>query len=229
MSPKNDPHALAEMFADMADVFSDSVDLDGLSTLLSYCLETAAVDDGTALLLGEGHQPSLVAGTKGRIDPTAYAMPPVVARSVRTLHTEVSITAGTHDVTREFAFPLRVRGSALGAVHLCGAQTQKLNDDDLVLLQSIADIAATTIDQTHRLQQTRSLVAQLQGALDSRVIIEQAKGILAARQRTDVSRAFNEIRSIARREQRPVRSVASEIVSSVSNQGVAAPGLTTGN
>jgi GAF domain-containing protein len=159
----------------------------------------------------------LIAGMNGRIDPTAYVMAPVVARSVHTLHTEVSITAGTQDLTREFAFPLRVRGTALGAVHLCGSPSHPLTDDDLALLQSIADIAATTIDQTHRLQQTRSLVAQLQGALDSRVVIEQAKGILAARQNTDVSRAFNEIRSIARREQRPVRSVASEIVSSVAN------------
>jgi ANTAR domain/GAF domain len=229
MSPKNDPHALAEMFADMADVFSDSVDHDGLSTLLTYCLETSGIISGVAMLLGEGLQPTLIFGSNGPVDPASYVMPPIVARSVRTLHAEVSITADAQDVTREFAFPLRVRGTALGAVHLFGAQSHTVDDEDLALLQSIADIAATTIDQTHRLQQTRALVSQLQGALDSRVVVEQAKGILAARQQTDVSRAFNEIRSIARREQRPVRAVASEIVSSVSNQGTTFPDLMTEN
>jgi AmiR/NasT family two-component response regulator len=79
-------------------------------------------------------------------------------------------------------------------------------------LQSIADIAAMTIDQTHRIQQAHSLVSQLQGALDSRVVIEQAKGILAERNQTDFPSAFQEIRSIARREQRPVRTVAADIV-----------------
>jgi AmiR/NasT family two-component response regulator len=79
-------------------------------------------------------------------------------------------------------------------------------------LQSIADIAAMTIDQTHRIQQAHSLVSQLQGALDSRVVIEQAKGILAERHQTDFPSAFQEIRSIARREQRPVRTVAADIV-----------------
>lgn len=181
------------------------------------------------MLLGDGLQPALIIGMNGPIEPASYVMPPIVARSVRTLRSEVSITADTQDLTREFAFPLRVRGTALGAVHLFGAQSHPVDDEDLALLQGIADLAATTIDQTHRLQQTRALVAQLQGALDSRVVVEQAKGILAARQQTDVSRAFNEIRSIARREQRPVRSVASEIVSSVSNQGGTMPGLTTGN
>lgn len=229
MSHTNDPHSLAEMFADMADVFSDSVDHDGLSTLLTYCLETSGIDEGTVLLLGEGLQPTLIVGMNGPVDPASYVMPPIVVRTVRTLHTEASITADAQDLTREFAFPLRVRGNVLGAVHLFGAQSHTLNDGDLALLQSITDMAATTIDQTHRLQQTRALVSQLQGALDSRVIVEQAKGILAAQKQTDVSRAFNEIRSIARREQRPVRSVASEIVSSVSNHGTAYPGLTTGN
>lgn len=68
------------------------------------------------------------------------------------------------------------------------------------------------LDQTHRIQQAHSLVTQLQEALDSRVVIEQAKGILAERHCTDFPSAFHKIRSIARREQRPLRTVAADIV-----------------
>ena len=61
--------------------------------------------------------------------------------------------------------------------------------------------------------QTRTLVSQLQGALDSRVVLEQAKGILAERLKVDFPTAFQELRNTARREQRPIHHVAAEIVS----------------
>ncbi|MTA93880.1 MAG: ANTAR domain-containing protein, partial [Actinobacteria bacterium] len=65
---------------------------------------------------------------------------------------------------------------------------------------------------THRINQAYLLVSQLQNALDSRVLIEQAKGVIAERNKVDFSSAFHEIRTLARQEQRPVRAVAAEIV-----------------
>ena len=215
MNERRDPLTIAEMFADMSDMFSDSIDHDALSTLLAYCLDVAGMSDGTVVLLGEGHHPDTIVGTRGRVDPTTYVPAPTAARALRTLNTEVSIIAESHDLVHDYAFPLRVRGAALGVVHLSGDHAPPLGENELSLLQSIADAVASTIDQTHRLHQARTLVSQLQGALDSRVVIEQAKGILAAQNRTDMSRAFNEIRSMARRDQRPGRAVATEIVSSV--------------
>lgn len=225
MTTSTDPAEVAEIFADIADMFSEAIDVDGLSTLLTYCLEVSQMQDGVVILLGEGHRPDTVVDTSGRIDSVDYPAPVTAGRAVRTLTTEVSITADSHDPRHEYAFPLRVRGSALGVIHLVNSSASPLDERELSLLQSIADIVATTIDQTHRLMQARTLVTQLQGALDSRVVIEQAKGIIAARQGTDVSRAFSEIRSIARREQRPVRSVASEIVSSVTAHSDASSGV----
>ncbi|MGA0117083.1 MAG: ANTAR domain-containing protein [Ilumatobacteraceae bacterium] len=66
-----------------------------------------------------------------------------------------------------------------------------------------------------RFSNSETLVTQLQTALDSRIIIEQAKGVLAATHNTDVTSAFTHLRATARREQRPVQSVAADIVSGV--------------
>jgi AmiR/NasT family two-component response regulator len=84
-------------------------------------------------------------------------------------------------------------------------------------LQNLADIAATSIDQSRQLQQNRILVNQLQSALNSRVILEQAKGILAERMKVDFPTAFAELRSIARSSQRPIHQVAADIVHNLSH------------
>jgi AmiR/NasT family two-component response regulator len=93
-------------------------------------------------------------------------------------------------------------------------------------LQNIADIAATSIDQTRQLQQQRQLVHQLQNALNSRVVLEQAKGVIAERMKTDFPSAFAELRSLARNAQRPIHHVAEEIVSRVCNSSAMAPSRT---
>lgn len=210
-----DTRTLAEMFADMTDIFCDSVDTDGLSMLLAYCTETSGMKQGVVILKGDGYQLDTVVDSSGRKDPLRYVVPQVAVRALRTLQTEFSVSGDNSRLHYDYAFPLRVRGSALGVVCLFSEQSPGLEEHGIAVLQSIADIAATTIDQTHRLQQARTLVTQLQGALNSRIVIEQAKGVLAARNNIDVAAAFNEIRSTARREQRPVRSVAKEIVQSV--------------
>lgn len=217
MNPHIDTRTLAEMFADMTDIFCDSVDVDGINMLLSYCLEASGVHDGVVFLRGDTYQGDVVVGINGRLDPENFALPLVGSRALRTLQTEFSISGDSTTLFYDYAFPLRVRGTALGVVCLFSQNTPGIDEQGIAVLQSIADIAATTIDQTHRIQQARTLVTQLQGALDSRIVIEQAKGVLAARNKTDVSSAFNELRSQARREQRPVRSVAHDIVHGIAS------------
>lgn len=217
MNPHIDTRTLAEMFADMTDIFCDSVDVDGINMLLSYCLEASGVHDGVVFLRGDTYQGDVVVGINGRLDPENFALPLVGSRALRTLQTEFSVSGDSTTLFYDYAFPLRVRGTALGVVCLFSQNTPGIDEQAIAVLQSIADIAATTIDQTHRIQQARTLVTQLQGALDSRIVIEQAKGVLAARNKTDVSSAFNELRSQARREQRPVRSVAHDIVHGIAS------------
>jgi AmiR/NasT family two-component response regulator len=138
-----------------------------------------------------------------------------MTRAQRTLQTEFGVSQDVAGVRYEYAFPLRIRGTSLGVIFLHGNDNYALDEVGLSVIQSIADIAASTIDQTHKLHQAQTLVTQLQTALDSRIIIEQAKGVLAAMNNTDIASAFSHLRATARREQRPVRSVAAEIVSNV--------------
>lgn len=200
------------MFADMTDIFCESIDLDGLHMLLAYCLEASGLDAGEIVMSPVGNEIPLIVSSKGTHRQQTDTLPYLSQRAMSTLQSEFSVIGNGRELVCEYAFPLRVRGIALGVIHLTSIGQTALGEHCLAVLQSIADIAATTIDQTHRIHQAHSLVTQLQGALDSRVIIEQAKGMIAERNRIDFPSAFHQIRSIARREQRPVRMVAADIV-----------------
>ena len=92
MNPHIDTRTLAEMFADMTDIFCDSVDVDGINMLLSYCLEASGVHDGVVFLRGDTYQGDVVVGTTGRLDPENFALPLVGSRALRTLQTEFSVS-----------------------------------------------------------------------------------------------------------------------------------------
>lgn len=207
---------LASKLADVAEVFSDAVNEDGLHTLLLACFEISGLTDGTALLVGPAslvdivvsigadHQQSL---TNKHVEVTY-----LVGRAMHSLQPEFSITSDHSTALSEYAFPLRVHGRSLGAVVLRSNGSSPLDEHAIAILQSIVDLAASTIDQTNQILQSRTLVAQLQGALDSRVLLEQAKGILAERMHVDFPTAFQTIRVTARKEQRPIHHVAADII-----------------
>lgn len=215
MNLQIDTQTLAEMFADMTDIFCDVVDDDGLSMLLTYCLETSGLTTGLVCLANQTNSLDTIIGCTGRISPHEFSPPNTMMRSLRTLQSEFGVMQDATEVMYEYAFPLRIRGTSLGAIFLYGDDDHLLDEQGISIIQSIADIAATTIDQTHKIHQAQILVTQLQTALDSRIIIEQAKGVLAATHNTDIASAFTHLRATARREQRPVRSVAADIVSGV--------------
>lgn len=110
------------------------------------------------------------------------------------------------------SFPLRVRGRTIGAIELVDRSGSVLHETTRGVVQSLADIAAVAIDRVRVLEQTSRLVSQLQNALESRVVLEQAKGVLAERLGTDCPAAFREIRNTARREQKPIVEIAATIL-----------------
>lgn len=96
------------------------------------------------------------------------------------------------------ALPLRLRRETIGAMNLFHRDPGPLSDEDLRLGQSLADVATISILQERALRRTESLSEQLQSALNSRVIIEQAKGVLAEKGATDMDAAFALLRGYAR-------------------------------
>jgi GAF domain-containing protein len=109
------------------------------------------------------------------------------------------------------AVPLRFRGEAIGALNLFGRRPGALPDDDLELAQALADVATIAILQERALRRSEDLNVQLQVALNSRVVIEQAKGVLGHHTGLDMDQAFNMMRAYARRNNRRLAEVAREI------------------
>lgn len=110
------------------------------------------------------------------------------------------------------ALPMRVRGETVGALNLFRAQVGRLADSDLPLGQGMADIAAVALLQERTVRESRDVTSQLQGALNSRVVIEQAKGMLAERAGITVDAAFAQLRGYARDQNRRLGNVAVELI-----------------
>ena len=110
------------------------------------------------------------------------------------------------------AVPLRLRSQTIGALTLFREQPGRLDRAEAQLAQALADIATAGILQDRILSDQDAVQHQLQHALDSRVIIEQAKGVIAQRDRISVDEAFNLLRAYARRNRRRLHEVAHKVV-----------------
>jgi AmiR/NasT family two-component response regulator len=108
--------------------------------------------------------------------------------------------------------PLRLRDQRIGALNLFQAGTNAFGLHELQVARVMADMAAIGIINHWSIRQGEVLAEQLQGALDSRVIIEQAKGVVAERQGLSMGEAFEYLRRSARSSQRPIAEVATETV-----------------
>jgi transcriptional regulator with GAF, ATPase, and Fis domain len=110
------------------------------------------------------------------------------------------------------ALPLRLRFETIGALNLFGIHPGALSPEDLRIGQALADVATIGILQERAIRRRDILAEQLQAALNSRVIIEQAKGILAERGRLDPSQAFALLRGQARSNNVRLSDLARDVI-----------------
>lgn len=108
--------------------------------------------------------------------------------------------------------PLVAHGSPIGALNLYWAAPHECGDDELAAGQLLADMAAAYITNLSKLDAAERLSGQLEQALDSRVVIEQAKGMLARDHDIDPEAAFEVLRDHARPRQLRVHDVAEQVV-----------------
>jgi hypothetical protein len=110
------------------------------------------------------------------------------------------------------ALPLRLRTERVGALNLFLSETGSLTGPDVAVAQALADVA--TIGILHQRVLTRSELVnqQLQMALNTRLIIEQAKGVIAERGTVDMDSAFNLLRAHARSTNRRLAELARDVV-----------------
>lgn len=118
---------------------------------------------------------------------------------------------GFHSV---HAFPLRLRSQVIGALNVFGSAVGGgLTAGDIEVVQALADVAAIGLLQERAIRRGEALTEQLQGALNSRIVIEQAKGAIAQAKGIGVDAAFGILRDYARSRNRRLSEVAHAVVS----------------
>lgn len=110
------------------------------------------------------------------------------------------------------AVPLRLRDTVLGALGLFGERSGPLNAADLMLAQGMADVASIALVQERTATDQKAVTEQLQLALTSRVVLEQAKGMLAHTADVDMPTAFAMLRRYARDHNLRLSDVAYTVV-----------------
>jgi GAF domain-containing protein len=222
---------LAEVFVDVADTLVADFDLlSFLHTLVDHAA-TVSGAEAVGLLLADHHDHlRFMAATSERgklLDlyqlqtsqgpclDSFRTQEPVVNADLATatdrwpLFAPHAIEAGFQSV---HAFPMRLRDTVIGGFNLFGSTTIRFEPAKIRIVQALADVATIAILQERSIARAESFTEQLQGALNSRIVIEQAKGAVAKLVGIDVDDAFEIIRARARANQLRLVDVAHAVL-----------------
>jgi GAF domain-containing protein len=227
-----DIEKLASTFVSLADTLVDDFDvLDLLHVLTTQCaelLDAAAV--GLMLADSQGELRVTVASSETARLLDLFQIQndegPCLEcyRSGEPVAVERLVTAKEHwprfapmaseqGFTAVLALPLRLRGDTIGALNIFGdSGGSALSEDKVPIAQALADAATIAILQERLARDRNLLTEQLQFALDSRVVLEQAKGALSNELDVGPAEAFEMLRARARSTRRRLVDVAREVV-----------------
>jgi GAF domain-containing protein len=111
-----------------------------------------------------------------------------------------------------YALPLRLREVTLGALNLLSVTRTPISQPDLIVARAFADLATLSILQHRASTEAQRLNEQLSAALTSRIVIEQAKGVISERTGVGLAEAFARMRGYARDHNRRLTDVAQAAV-----------------
>lgn len=225
---------LAEAFVELSDTLEDGFEIAAfLQTLTTRCVELLPIDTAGVLITDGGDLRPAGAATEAHVPgllqlqlpsgPSAECLQgrrPLVNLDLdaERLRWPSFVTAALEAGFRSLhVLPMRRRDEIVGTLNLFGVLPAPLADGDLRVGQALADVATIGIQRQRRLRRAEQLANQLQGALTSRVAIEQAKGILAERGRLDMQHAFERLRGYARSHNRRLTELAEAVVGGTMN------------
>jgi GAF domain-containing protein len=110
------------------------------------------------------------------------------------------------------ALPMRLRGTVIGALNLFHNEAGEMRQADIDAAQALADVATIAILQHRAALEAQILNDQLNHALNSRIVIEQAKGVVAEREGLDMTQSFARLRSYSRNNNLRLADVARHVV-----------------
>lgn len=221
---------LTDVFVEMADTLVDDFDvIDFLHVLAERCVELLGVS-AAGLMLTDDHQTlRAVAASSERIrvlelfqlqadeGPCVDCFRTGRAVSVADLPAagrwpRFTTAAAEAGFVAVHALPMRLRNEVIGALNLFDVGPGALEDRKLRVGQALADVATIGLLQQRAIRRRDVLTEQLQTALNSRIVIEQAKGVLAERLQLDMAEAFSLLRGKARGHNRRLSDLAQAIV-----------------
>jgi GAF domain-containing protein len=123
-----------------------------------------------------------------------------------------SQAAADHGIQSTISLPLAVRGNGIGALNLYSKQAAAFSDEDEQVGSLFADQASVALTNAQLYDSAYRLTQQLQEALTSRAVIDQAKGILMGQSGMGVDEAFAVLRTTSQLENRKLRDIAQELV-----------------
>lgn len=223
---------LSRAFVKLADTLVDDYDIiDVLDQLVGYCVELLAADAAGLLLVDSRGTLRVVAASSEDANlmellqleadegPCMECFGSGLPVSVTDLGDTtsrwprfVAAVAQRGAFRSVHALPLRLRGETIGAMNLFHRQPGPLPEADLALGQALADVATIGILSERSIRRGEVLSEQLQTALTSRAIIEQAKGVLAQHGDLSMHAAFDRLRSYARNRNKRLSEVARQVV-----------------
>lgn len=214
-------------FVNVADTLTADYDVvDLLHTLVTECTEIVDVQAGGLMLADSAGKLQVVASTSERADLVevmqidAGAGPCVDCFTSGRAVSVPDIQESTEDwpafraaaLEQGFlsvhATPMRLRGEIIGTMNLFGTSVGTLKRRDAAVAQALADVATIGILQERIAAQSQLVTEQLQRALASRVVIEQAKGVLSQSGGLSMDEAFLVLRGHARNHNLTLRAVA---------------------
>jgi GAF domain-containing protein len=223
---------LAKVFVEVADTLVDEFDLIEFLQMLTHRVAGLVNDSTVGLLLADprGHLQFMAASDENTKLLELYQLQnqegpcldayrttePVINTDLRDAgprwprFAPHATAAGYRSV---HAFPLRLRKDVIGALGVFGTTVGDFDDTDTQIVQALTDVAAIGLLQQRAISRGETLTEQLQGALNSRIVIEQAKGAIAQVHNVNVDVAFNLIREYARRSNRRLSDVANLVIS----------------
>jgi len=222
---------LARTFVELADTLVDDFDVVELLTLLvDRCVEILDVSAaGLMLVAPEGDLRVVASSSEAMRVVELFELQsqegpcldcyrggePVLNQHLGTVDgrwpnfTPVALEAGFRSV---HALPMRLRGAVIGALNLFRTEEGPLDATDVLAAQALADVATIAILQHRAALEAQVVNEQLNHALNSRVLIEQAKGVLAERAGLDMEHAFARLRNYARNNNRQLVDVAQDVI-----------------
>jgi GAF domain-containing protein len=229
---------LARTLVELADTLVDDFDVVELLTLLTdRCVEVLDVSAAGLMLVSPGGDLRVMASSSDAMRvlelfelqaeegpcPDCYRTgQPIVNHTLGAVDgrwprfAPRALEAGFHSV---HALPLRLRGLTIGALNLFRADEGEMRESDVLAAQAFADVATIAIIQHRAAAEAQVVNQQLHHALNTRIVIEQAKGVMAERAGLDMEQSFARLRNHARNHNLRLVDVAQSVIDGTLTDG----------